>query len=194
MTDAARALEQRLEEAARPPTVGVAGHSKGRPRSWMLIGAVITAFAVGGAAVILHIWPLLWACVAVAVLAVPAGLAMGVMDDTVTWHDPLPEAADNPGRVVPQPSDITSPPPSPPLSLPPPPPTRSSPSPQPDASFERPSEAPSEARAPSDGDDAPAHDGARRSGFAAVPVAVAAVAAVVAGWLIRRRKTAAADR
>lgn len=48
--------------------------------------AVVTAtFATGGAAIITHVWWLLWACIAIVVLAAPAGKAIGIMDDTVAW-------------------------------------------------------------------------------------------------------------
>ena len=75
------------------PTVG--GHPHGRPSSWVLTGAVVVAFLAGGAALILHLWWLFWVCVGVVVLSVPAGKAIGIMDDTVMWggteteqHDP----------------------------------------------------------------------------------------------------------
>jgi hypothetical protein len=46
---------------------------------------MIATFVTGGAAIITHLWWLLWACGAIVVLAVPAGKAIGIMDDTVAW-------------------------------------------------------------------------------------------------------------
>jgi hypothetical protein len=46
------------------------------------------AFVVGGAAIITHVWWLLWTGIAVVVLAIPAGKAIGIMDDTVAWGSP----------------------------------------------------------------------------------------------------------
>jgi hypothetical protein len=175
MTDTGEpALERRLAEASRAPTVGKAGHGRGRPSSWLLIGAVIAAFAAGGAAIVLHVWPLLWACVAVVVLAVPAGKAMRIMDDTVTWHDPLPEGQgggqqEHGGAPPPASSSQLSPPYQQVTSAPLPPSTSSS-----------------SAASSSSPDDSESGHG-RRNMLAAVPVAVATGAAVVAGWLIRRR-------
>ena len=51
----------------------------------MLVGVVMAAFITGGLAIITHIRWLLWACFGVVVLAVPAGKAIGIMDDTVAW-------------------------------------------------------------------------------------------------------------
>jgi hypothetical protein len=209
MTDAARALEQRLEEAAGSPTVGAAGHSNGRPKSWALIGTVIVAFAAGGAAIILHLWPLLWACIGVAVLAVPVGLAMGVMDDTVTWEDPLSDTAGT-GDAGPDPVDIVSPPPSPPLMLaaapvsassppgapgaPPGPPAPSR-APGSEASGHRASRAGasraggsrSEAPPSPEGEGASAGAAPRKRKGAALRFAAATGAAAVVGWLIGRK-------
>jgi hypothetical protein len=69
----------------RPVERAVGGHSShyGRPRSWILVGVVIAAFCAGGAAIIVHLWPLFWACAGVVVLSVPAGKIIGIMDDTV---------------------------------------------------------------------------------------------------------------
>ena len=52
------------------------------------------AFATGGAALITHIWWLLWACTATVALAIPAGKVIGIMDGTVLWKHPSPP----PGR------------------------------------------------------------------------------------------------
>ena len=51
----------------------------------MLVAVVIAAFLTGGAAIIAHIWWLLWACIGIVVLAIPAGKVIGIMDDTVAW-------------------------------------------------------------------------------------------------------------
>ena len=62
-----------------------AGHPHGKAASWVLVAIVIAAFAGGGAAIITHIWWLLWACTATVMLAIPAGKVIGIMDDTVAW-------------------------------------------------------------------------------------------------------------
>lgn len=62
------------------------GSPHGRPSSWVLIGLVITAFIIGGVAIITHLWWLFWSCVAVVVLAIPAGKMIRIMDDTVSWE------------------------------------------------------------------------------------------------------------
>ncbi len=67
---------------ARP---ALGGHPHGKPSSWVLTGIVIVAFMAGGAALILHLWWLFWVCVGVVVLSLPAGKAIHIMDDTVTW-------------------------------------------------------------------------------------------------------------
>jgi Family of unknown function (DUF6704) len=182
------ALERRMAQAVHAPTVGEAGHGNGRVSSWLLIAVVITAFAVGGAAIILHIWPLLWACVAVAVLAVPLGKAMRIMDDTVTWHDPLPEGQAEPGGPRPSspPSRRPSPSGRPPSSQPPPTSQRPPSSSQRSPTLLPPPSAPLSSPAPPPSPD-PGGGRGRRNKLAAVPVAMAAGAAAVTGWLIRRR-------
>lgn len=55
----------------------------------------MAAFITGGLAIITHIRWLLWACFGVVVLAVPAGKAIGIMDDTVAWGS-NPAAGDDP--------------------------------------------------------------------------------------------------
>ncbi len=73
---------QPFDQHARP-TLG--GHPHGKVSSWVLTGIVIVAFMAGGAALILHLWWLFWVCVGVVVLSLPAGKAIHIMDDTVTW-------------------------------------------------------------------------------------------------------------
>lgn len=62
---------------------GHSGRPHGKASSWVLAAFVIAAFATGGAALILRLWPLFWACVGVFVLCIPVGVAIGIMDDTV---------------------------------------------------------------------------------------------------------------
>ena len=64
----------------------------------MLVAVVIAAFITGGAAIIAHAWWLLWTCIGIVVLAIPAGKVVGIMDDTVAWgstpaaiHDSHPD-------------------------------------------------------------------------------------------------------
>jgi hypothetical protein len=71
------------------------GHTHGKPASWVLVAVVTAAFLTGGMAIIAHTWWLLWTCIGIVVLAVPAGKVIGIMDDTVAWgstpsatHDP----------------------------------------------------------------------------------------------------------
>jgi hypothetical protein len=61
------------------------GHPHGKPASWGLVTVVMVAFLVGGLSIIAHAWWLLWACIAIAVLAIPVGKMIGIMDDTVDW-------------------------------------------------------------------------------------------------------------
>lgn len=62
---------------------GHSGRPHGKVSSWALAAVVIAAFATGGAALILQLWPLFWVCAGVFVLCVPVGMAIGIMDDTV---------------------------------------------------------------------------------------------------------------
>ena len=55
----------------------------------------MVASLVGGLSIIAHVWWLLWACIAVAVLAIPAGKMIGIMDDTVDWGS-TPAATSDP--------------------------------------------------------------------------------------------------
>ena len=72
---------EQIEDRHVPP----GGHPHGKPASWVLVVVVTATFVTGGAAIITHVWWLLWACIAIVVLAVPAGKAIGIMDDTVAW-------------------------------------------------------------------------------------------------------------
>jgi hypothetical protein len=71
------------------------GNPHGKPSSWALVAVVTAAFITGGLAIIMHTWWLLWACSAIVVLAIPAGKAIGIMDDTVAWGG-TPSAAPGP--------------------------------------------------------------------------------------------------
>jgi hypothetical protein len=51
----------------------------------VLVAVVIAAFITGGIAIIAHAWWLLWTCIGIVVLAIPAGKVVGIMDDTVAW-------------------------------------------------------------------------------------------------------------
>jgi hypothetical protein len=88
--------------------VPAGGQPHGKPASWVLVTVVMVAALVGGLSIIAHIWWLLWACIAIAVLAIPAGKMIGIMDDTVDWgstsdpQSPGPEAArgrDHPAQI-----------------------------------------------------------------------------------------------
>jgi hypothetical protein len=75
------------------------GHPHGKPASWVLVAVVMAASVTGGISVITHAWWLLWACIAIVVLVIPAGKMIGIMDDTVDWgstpaatSDPQPQA------------------------------------------------------------------------------------------------------
>lgn len=61
------------------------GRSHGKPGSWVLVGVVTGAFTVGGAALVIGSWWLFWVAVGIVVLAIPAGKAIHIMDDTVSW-------------------------------------------------------------------------------------------------------------
>jgi len=85
------------------PAMG--GHPHGKASSWVVAAAVVLAFIVGGAALTMHLWLVFWICVGVVVLSVPAGMAVGIMNDTVVWgatpgHNQavLPDAAQDHAR------------------------------------------------------------------------------------------------
>lgn len=65
--------------------VSEGGYVHGKPASWVLVAVVTAASLTGGISIITHAWVLLWACIAIAVLAVPAGKMIGIMEDTVDW-------------------------------------------------------------------------------------------------------------
>jgi hypothetical protein len=90
----ARPIDENL-----PRAVSGQGHPHGRPRSWVLVGAVIAAFVVGGIAIITHAWLVVVVCAAVIVLAVPIGAAIHIMSDTVGWTDAPPTHIDR-GHVI----------------------------------------------------------------------------------------------
>jgi hypothetical protein len=58
-------------------------HRHGRPASWVLVGVILVAFAVGGIAVAYHWWVAFWVCCGVVALSFPAGKIIGIMNDTV---------------------------------------------------------------------------------------------------------------
>jgi hypothetical protein len=76
------------------------GHPHGKPASWALVTVVMVASLAGGLSIIAHAWWLLWASIAIAVLAIPAGKMIGIMDDTVDWGSTPAATAD------PQPSGL----------------------------------------------------------------------------------------
>lgn len=91
---------QRPWEQLEDRHVPEGGHTHGKPASWALVSVVMVASLAGGLSIIAHAWWLLWACIAIVVLAVPAGKMIGIMDDTVDWGS-TPVAADDP-----QPPDL----------------------------------------------------------------------------------------
>ena len=76
---------EQMEDRHIPP----GGHTHGKPASWALVTVVTVASLAGGLSIIAHTWWLLWACIAIAVLAIPAGKMIGIMDDTVDWGSTL---------------------------------------------------------------------------------------------------------
>lgn len=78
------------------------GHPHGKPASWAVVGVVLAAFVAGGLALIGHAWPLFWTCAGVVVLCIPAGKAVGMMNDTVTWGA-------TPAAAAPREADAKSP-------------------------------------------------------------------------------------
>jgi hypothetical protein len=65
--------------------IGHRGSPHGKPSSWALVAVIIAAFAAGGVALIIQLWPLFFVCVGIVGLSVPAGKLIGIMDDTVSW-------------------------------------------------------------------------------------------------------------
>jgi hypothetical protein len=95
---------ERLEDRHVPEK----GNPHGKPSSWALVAVVTAAFITGGLAIITHTWWLVWACGGIVVLAIPAGKAIGIMDDTVAWGStpanapgPPQEPEADPGRDQP---------------------------------------------------------------------------------------------
>jgi hypothetical protein len=91
---------QRPWEQLEARHVPEGGHTHGKPASWVLVTVVMVAALAGGLSIIAHAWWLLWACIAIAVLAIPAGKMIGIMEDTVDWGSTPAATAD------PQPSDL----------------------------------------------------------------------------------------
>jgi hypothetical protein len=97
---------ERLEDRHVPHQ----GNPHGKPSSWVLVAVVTAAFITGGLAIITHTWWLLWASGGIVVLSIPAGKAIGIMDDTVAWgstpaasSDPPQGPEADPGRNQPTP-------------------------------------------------------------------------------------------
>jgi hypothetical protein len=65
------------------------------------VAAVTAASVTGGLSIITHAWWLLRACIAIAVLAIPAGKMIGIMEDTVDWGS-TPAATSDPQPPGPQ--------------------------------------------------------------------------------------------
>jgi hypothetical protein len=78
------------------------GHPHGKPASWVLVAVVTAASVTGGISIITHTWWLLWACITIAVLAIPAGKMIGIMDDTVDWGSTPAAATAEPQPPGPQ--------------------------------------------------------------------------------------------
>ena len=77
------------------------GYPHGKPASWVLVAVVTAASVTGGISIITHVWVLLWACIAIVILAIPAGKMIGIMDDTVDWGS-TPAATSDPQPPGPQ--------------------------------------------------------------------------------------------
>jgi hypothetical protein len=77
------------------------GYPHGKPASWVLVAVVTAASVTGGISIITHVWMLLWACIAIVVLAIPAGKMIGIMDDTVDWGS-TPAATSDPQPSSPE--------------------------------------------------------------------------------------------
>ena len=86
---------QRPWEQLEDRHVPEGGYPHGKPASWVLVAVVTAAAVAGGISIITHAWVLLWACVAIVVLAVPAGKVIGIMEDTVDWGS-TPAATSDP--------------------------------------------------------------------------------------------------
>ena len=86
---------QRPWEQLEDRHVPEGGYPHGKPASWVLVAVVTAASVTGGISIITHAWVLLWACIAIAVLAIPAGKMIGIMEDTVDWGS-TPAATSDP--------------------------------------------------------------------------------------------------
>lgn len=73
-----------------PHPLSERGRPHGKLSSWVLVAVVLAAFTAGGIALIVQAWTLFWICVAVVILSVPAGLVIGIMDDTMQWTHAVP--------------------------------------------------------------------------------------------------------
>jgi hypothetical protein len=71
------------------------GSHHGRPASWAVVSVMTVAFITGGVALIIHAYWLVWTCVGVVVLGGLAGLAVGIMDDTIEWGSSEAAQADD---------------------------------------------------------------------------------------------------
>lgn len=61
------------------------GHPHGRPASWVVVIVLLAAVAVGGVSIIAHAWWLFWTCAGMVLLCIPAGKAVGITNDTISW-------------------------------------------------------------------------------------------------------------
>lgn len=86
--------------ADEPQTLGERGRAHGKPSSWVLVAVIIGASVTAGAALVAHLWPLFWACVAVVGVSIPAGKIIGIMDDTMTWGHAPPIEHQSPGGAT----------------------------------------------------------------------------------------------
>ena len=86
---------QRPWEQMEDRNIPQGGHPHGKPASWALVAVVTAAAVTGGISIITHSWWLLWACIAIVVLAIPAGKMIGIMEDTVDWGS-TPAATSDP--------------------------------------------------------------------------------------------------
>jgi hypothetical protein len=83
-------LERPEDRHVRP-----GGSHHGRPSSWAVVAVMTMAFITGGVAIIIHAYWLLWTCVGVVVLGGLAGLAVGIMNDTIEWGSSEAAQADD---------------------------------------------------------------------------------------------------
>lgn len=112
--DAQSQVPPRHDPAERP--IGEHDQHRGRLSSWIVVGVVIVGFAAGGIALMTHLWVLFAVCIAIVLAAIPAALAVHILDDTVTEGIPAllpadqsPFAADTGSAADPR-VDIGAPP------------------------------------------------------------------------------------